>query len=73
MFRRLLASLCLPLLLAACATVQQSPVPVREAYAQGGMVSAADPRAAQAGAQMLREGGNATDAALAVLVALTVV
>jgi gamma-glutamyltranspeptidase / glutathione hydrolase len=38
-----------------------------------GMVSAADPRAAEAGAQMLRAGGSATDAALAVLVALTVV
>ncbi len=40
---------------------------------EAGMVSAADPRAAEAGAQILREGGSATDAALAVLVALTVV
>ena len=38
-----------------------------------GMVSAADPRAAEAGAEMLRAGGSAADAALAVLVALTVV
>lgn len=38
-----------------------------------GMVSAADPRAAEAGAEILRKGGNATDAALAVLLALTVV
>ena len=29
-----------------------------------GMVSAADPRAAAAGAEMLRQGGSATDAAL---------
>ena len=31
------------------------------------MVSAADPRAAEAGAEMLRAGGSATDAALAIL------
>ena len=37
------------------------------------MVSAADPRAADAGVQMLRQGGNATDAAIAVMLALTVV
>jgi gamma-glutamyltranspeptidase/glutathione hydrolase len=38
-----------------------------------GMVSAADPRAADAGAQMLRQGGNAIDAAIATLLALNVV
>lgn len=37
------------------------------------MVSAADPRAADAGAEMLRAGGSATDAALATLLALSVV
>jgi gamma-glutamyltranspeptidase/glutathione hydrolase len=50
-----------------CATTTTS------ATAQPGMVSAADPRAAQAGAEMLRAGGSAADAALATLVALTVV
>jgi len=38
-----------------------------------GLVSAADPRAAEAGAQMLRMGGSATDAAIATMLALTVV
>lgn len=38
-----------------------------------GMVSAADPRASEAGAQVLRAGGSAADAALATLLALTVV
>ena len=38
-----------------------------------GMVSAADPRAAEAGASILRQGGSATDAVLATLLALTVV
>jgi len=37
------------------------------------MVSAADPRAAQAGTEMLRRGGSATDAAIAVMLALNVV
>lgn len=41
-------------------------------YAHG-MVSAADPRGAEAGAQMLRAGGSASDAAMATLLALTVV
>ena len=38
-----------------------------------GMVSAADPRAAEAGAEMLRQGGSAADAAFATLLALNVV
>ncbi|MHA3842154.1 gamma-glutamyltransferase [Sphingomonas aestuarii] len=42
------------------------------AIAQG-VVSAADPRASEAGAAILREGGSATDAALAMMVTLTVV
>ena len=56
--------LLLPLL-ASCATV--APQPSR------GMVSAADPRAAEAGREILAAGGSAADAALAMMVALTVV
>ena len=38
-----------------------------------GAVSAADPRASEAGVQILRQGGSATDAAIAMMLALTVV
>ena len=63
------------MLLAGCATpdVPSSSSAERAPLAPGGAVSAADPRAAEAGAQMLRQGGSATDAAIAVMLALTVV
>jgi gamma-glutamyltranspeptidase/glutathione hydrolase len=54
--------------LAGCATP-----PVQAQQGVAGMVSAADPRAAQAGADMLRQGGTAADAAFATLLALNVV
>lgn len=79
MFKRLIIPFVLGLALAACTTGPQgtdavssatsSPAPI---IAQG-MVSAADPRAAEAGAEMLRRGGSATDAAIATMLALTVV
>jgi len=59
----------LALALGACATPHSSAV----AATAPGVVSAADPRGAEAGAAMLRQGGTATDAALATLLALTVV
>ena len=68
MFKRLL-SISVVIALAACANAQ----PPRPAPSSTGMVSAADPRAADAGAEMLRKGGSAADAAFATLLALTVV
>ncbi|MFC7536153.1 gamma-glutamyltransferase [Sphingomonas sp. GCM10030256] len=56
------------LLLPGCTTVPTSP-----ATTSRGVVSAADPRAADAGAEVLRQGGSAADAAFATLLALTVV
>ena len=67
---RLALSLFAALSLSACAAQHFSAPP---ADATKGMVSAADPRAAQAGVQMLRQGGSATDAAIATMLALTVV
>ena len=55
------------LALGACTSIQLPP------GTAPGVVSAADPRAADAGAAMLRKGGTATDAVLATLLALTVV
>lgn len=72
----------LALLLSGCATLSPAPyappaapAPAEraEAAAAPGMVSAADPRAAEAGAEMLRAGGSAADAAIATMIALTVV
>lgn len=72
------------LLLGACATVSTHAEVADLGPATGaavspsaspgtGVVSAADPRAAEAGAAMLRQGGSATDAAVATMIALTVV
>lgn len=62
------------LALASCAPVPATTAkpPAAVVYDKG-MVSAADPRAAEAGAEILRAGGSATDAAIATMLALTVV
>ncbi|MBB3859931.1 gamma-glutamyltranspeptidase/glutathione hydrolase [Novosphingobium hassiacum] len=59
--------------LAASACVPPPMAPVPPPQDNPGLVSAADPRAAEAGAQILRLGGSATDAAIATMLALTVV
>ena len=60
------------LLLGACTTLPDQGAKAPGSNAPG-VVSAADPRAAEAGATMLRQGGSATDAVFATLLALTVV
>lgn len=61
--------------LAACSPYQASETSVESAssVALKGAVSAADPRATAAGEAILAQGGSATDAAIAVMLALTVV
>ncbi len=69
MFSRLVLPLLL--VLASCATAPD-PAPAAAIQARG-MVSAADPRAAEAGRTILNAGGNAADAAIAIQIALSVV
>ena len=73
---RFLKPAALLIALAGCAAVPPPHTASSEAPSAligRGTVSAADPRAAEAGAAMLRQGGSAADAALATLVVLTVV
>src|SRR5688572_15769416 len=77
MLHRTNLALAAALLLGACVSASAQTAPAleasRPAVAATGLVSAADPRAAEAGAAMLRQGGSATDAAIATMIALTVV
>lgn len=78
MITRILATLVLPLSLASGAVAQAPAAAPAQPTSTAelpfiGTVSAADPRAQAAGMAMLRQGGSATDAALATMLALTVV
>ena len=77
MFTRFLNPLAAVTLLSACATIDTQTVEPAGTdtmrFDRGGTVSAADPRAQAAGEAILAKGGNATDAAIAVMLALTVV
>jgi gamma-glutamyltranspeptidase/glutathione hydrolase len=68
LLRTLSLSILFSLALAGCAT---KPWP--EAKAPQALVAAADPRAAQAGADILAKGGSATDAAIASMMVLSLV
>ena len=57
------------LLIAATLALAASPV-LASPPPERGVVSAADPRAAAAGAEILRMGGSATDAAIATMLAI---
>ncbi|MCK8455851.1 gamma-glutamyltransferase [Sphingomonas faeni] len=62
--------LALALLVPVATADARQPAPAPK---DQGMVSAADPRAAAAGVEILRAGGSATDAAIATMLALNVV
>ena len=75
---KILSASLLALALTGCATTPPPlastvPGPAAETESFAGAVSAADPRAQAAGEAMLAQGGSATDAAIAVMLALTVV
>lgn len=72
MITRSIGPLVLLASLGACAQTIGPPAPATPTGFVG-EVSAADPRAQDAGMAMLRQGGNATDAAIATMLALTVV
>src|SRR4051794_36640943 len=72
---RALTCIILPLALAACGSIAPAPPPpaAPETVAQHQIVVAAHPLAVEAGREILREGGSAVDAAIAVQMVLTLV
>ena len=69
-----LAALCLSSYPAISSAKSDGPPEIsRIPHAGQAVVSSADPRASEAGAEILRKGGSAADAAMAMMLALTVV
>jgi gamma-glutamyltranspeptidase / glutathione hydrolase len=60
-------------LIALCILLSPQMVAARTSSASHGAVSAADPRGAEAGQEILQAGGSAADAAMAMMLAMTVV
>jgi gamma-glutamyltranspeptidase/glutathione hydrolase len=74
MTRRILVSLASSLLFFTGCAAQTARTDTAQAVVGApGAISAADPRAAEAGREILRAGGSAADAAIATAIALTVV
>src|SRR5262245_13825625 len=73
MKRRKLLSLILTFAVCACAHSAAPPPVTSQAPKAAAMVAAADARAVDAGLAMLRQGGTATDAAIATIAVLGLV